>query len=154
MSVFRKKWLSAAAAGSAIVAAALLVAPPAHAQGWNVSQGTTPSINSSGWWALTYAAGLEGAMIGLGPCGGSSTFIAEFRNHQFDCVGWRKGTLGINQIVRNNAHSLASITCSGATTWYSPNAVGNYNYVRGKQWGTLNSALANDNASAGRGNLC
>jgi hypothetical protein len=140
-------------AGAAIWGAFALATPPAHAQGWNVDQGTTPSIGASGSWALTYQGNLGGAMFGLGACGGGS-FMANLSYATFSCTGFYGSSAGSGQVVRNNAHSIASTQCYGATTWVYTNAVGDYNWVNARRWGTLNSVLANNEASAGRGNLC
>ncbi|MFI6515649.1 hypothetical protein ACIBF1_08840 [Spirillospora sp. NPDC050679] len=147
--------------GGALAGAVLLTGPAAQAQGWRVDtvgngySGATPSLSSTGssGWGLTYAAKLRGAMGGTGaPCGGQS-FTGNLSYVNFDCTGFN-GNGGQGQVTRNNAHTLFSTRCAGATTWVYENAVGDYNWVGARRWGTLNGALANNEASAGRGNLC
>ncbi|WP_067477446.1 hypothetical protein [Actinomadura hibisca] len=152
----RKVAVSSLITGGALAGAFLLTGPTAQAQGWRIDVGSnggnTPSISGTSGWALTYASRLRGPLAGLGACG-SNAFQGNLSYNTFSCYGF-DGSRPNGQVVRNNAHSLASNRCYGATTWVYENAVGDYNWVGAYRWGTLNSVLANNEASAGRGNAC
>jgi hypothetical protein len=125
---------------------------PAQASGWNVDQAGSPTAGK-GYWALTYEANLKGQEFGLGACDPGS-YQSELSGSFYECEGWHDAEAGYQQIVRNNAHTISSVSCYGATTWVYANSVGNYNYVDAHYYGTLNSHLANDENSAGIGNEC
>lgn len=137
---------------AATLGALAFTASPARASGWNVDHGSVAS-RSDGSWALTYGTLLHGMAFGFGACNGGA-FYSNLGGGIFYCYGWDGTKNGYGQVVRNNAHSIASLACYGATTWVYANAVGNYNWVHAHKYGTLNSHLANNENSAGNGNSC
>jgi hypothetical protein len=146
---------ASAIATISLIGALSLDTSPAGATGWNVDQGASPAGNQ-GYIALTYSSSLKGAEWGYGTClVYTADSGASLGDNNFDCAGWGSGnTTGLNQVVRNNAHSIASFACYGATTWVYANFVGDFNWVDAFYYGTLNSALANNENSAFVGTEC
>jgi hypothetical protein len=149
-----KKFIRAGTVTAALLTGmlALGAGSPAWATGWKVNQGHTPKSGNL-YWALTYGPNLTGAEFGMGACdpGKSQNDLGAAL---YLCTGFDGTDTGYDQVVRNNAHSIASTGCYGSTTWVYANFTGNYNYVDANWYGTLNSKLANNVNSAGIGSEC
>lgn len=154
MGSHHKRRLLCSAAITAILALGItgIATGPADATGWPVDQGNVSS-SGSGYWALTYEANLHGMELGLGSCN-DGTADSYLGDNYYYCSGWDYSDDGYKQIVRNNAHSIASTKCYGATTWVYANYIGDYNWVHAHKYGTLEHGVQNNENSAARGNLC
>lgn len=130
-----------------------LTATPAHASGWNVTLEYNAQCKG-GFFCLYYHANVWS--WGNNAEWGFDNYTPDLGYWVFDlCSGGGSGSCGgWNQTVRNNAASMSAVLCNGMTVWYSPNYVGNFNWIEGGSWGNLNSYLVNNEASTSKGNLC
>lgn len=121
--------------------------------GTNVTANTYSGDCYGGYYCLFYR--VNGPFEFQGGSFGFNNYAPNLGQWQFNgCSQGGFSCPGYGQYVRNNASSMAALTCKGMTVWYSPGYTGDFNWVNAYSWGNFNSDLRNNEASTSKGNLC